>query len=321
MELEPEVEEYLRSVRVPTPTFSQIGVEAARRFSRESEAQYAWDPGVIVDVREETVPVDGGSIPVRIYTPPDAAAGSRLPLLVYIHGGGWVLGWLDSLGLDALCTYFCAKVNCVVVSVGYRLSPESKFPGPVEDSYAALEWAVKNAASLGADADRVAVAGESAGGNLTAAVCIMARDRGGPSVKFQMPIVPVTDFSMSTESYRLFGKGYGLDQEDMLWFWRRYLRTDEDGTNPYASPLRAKDLRGLPPAFLMVAGLDPLRDEGEAYGERLREAGVPVTVRRVEGKPHDFLLLPLGGKERDEAVAEIRRAFADTSKKGGTSPP
>lgn len=309
VELEPEVEEYLRSVRIPTEPLSKIGVEAARKFSRDAEVQYAWDPGVTTEVREASVPVKGGSVPVRIYTP-KGASNSRLPLLVYFHGGGWVLGWLDSLDLDAVCRYFCARVNCVVVSVGYRLAPENKFPGPLEDCYAALEWAVRSAPSLGADGANVAVAGESAGGNLTAAVSMVARGRGGPRIKFQMPIVPVADSRMDSESYRLYGKGYGLDREDMLWFWEQYLATVGDWANPYASLLHAEDLRGLPPAFVMTAGLDPLRDEGEAYGERLRAAGVPVKIRRVENKPHGFLSLPLGRKERDEVVAELRRAFA-----------
>jgi acetyl esterase len=316
VELEPEVEEYLRSLPTPTDSFFKIGVGAARKFSRDAEAQYAWDSGVKAEVREDSVPVEGGSIPVRIYTPPGAPAGSKLPLLVYLHGGGWVLGWLDSLDLDALCTYLCTKANCVVVSVGYRLSPENKFPGPVEDSYAGLQWASKNAASLGADADNLAVAGESAGGNLAAVICLVARDRGGPFIKFQMLIVPVTDRKMDSESYSLYAKGYSLDRDDMLWFWTQYLRTEEEGAHPYASPLRASDLRGLPPAFVMTAGIDPLRDEGEAYAERLKKSGVKVRLHRAEGKPHGILSLPFGTRERELAVTELRRVFSGAADVG-----
>ncbi len=309
MKLDPDVEEYLRSVRISDLHMSKMGVDASRKLAREQEVQFAWDPGVNVNMDEARVPVDGASISVRVYAPLRAADGPLLPILVWIHGGGWVLGYVDSLDTDAVCRYLSAEAACVVVSVGYRLSPESKFPVPAEDSYAALKWAVENAEALHGDANRVAIAGDSAGGNLTVAACLMARDRGGPAISFQVPICPVTDFNTGTESYRLYGKGYGIDLEDMVWFWKQYLRTDEDGADPYASPLRAKDLGGLPPAFVMTAGLDPLRDEGEAYGEKLRAAGVPTTVRRVENMPHGFITMPFGTKEREELVAVLRRTF------------
>ena len=309
MKLSPEVEEYLKSVRSSDLHMPEMGVDGSRRLAREQEVQYAWDPGVNVGMREERVPVGGASILVRVYSPPSAAVGPSLPIVVWIHGGGWVLGSVDSLDTDAMCRYLSATAACVVVSVGYRLSPESKFPIPVEDCYVALNWAVGNAEALHGDPDRVAVAGDSAGGNLAAATCLIARDRGGPAISLQVPIYPAMDSDTVTESYRLYGKGYGLDLEDMVWFWRQYLRTEEDEADPYASPLRAKDLGGLPPAFIMTAGLDPLRDEGEAYGEKLRAAGVPTTVRRVEGVPHGFLTLPFGTKERAELAAVLRKAF------------
>jgi acetyl esterase len=265
---------------------------------------------VTVVMHEATVPSDGASIPVRVYTPQRAADAPSLPILVWIHGGGWALGWVDSLDTDAMCRYLSAKAGCVVVSVGYRLSPENKFPGPAEDSYAVLDWSLRNAGTLHGDATRVAVAGDSAGGNLAIAACLMARDRGGLVPAFQVPIYPVTDFNTGTESYRLYGRGYGLDTEDMLWFWKQYLRTDEDGANPYASPLRAADLRGLPPAFVLTAGLDPLRDEGEAYGEKLRASGVPTVVGRVENMPHGFITMPFGAKQRRDLAQVLRIAFA-----------
>jgi acetyl esterase len=310
MKLAPNVEEYLRSVRSSNLHMSEMGVDASRELAREQEVQYAWDPGVDAGMREAMVPVDGVSIPVRVYTPLRASDGPLLPILVWIHGGGWMLGNVDSLDTDAMCRYLSAEAACVVVSVGYRLSPESKFPVPAEDSYAALEWAVGNAEALHGDANRVAIAGDSAGGNLAVAVCLMARDRGGPHIGFQLPIYPVTDVNTDTESYRLYGKGYGLDIEDMVWFWKQYLKTEEDGTHQYASPLRAKDFVGLPSAFVMTAGLDPLRDEGEAYGEKLRAAGVPTTVRRVENMPHGFITMPFGATERKELAAILRTAFS-----------
>ncbi|MDA4122002.1 MAG: alpha/beta hydrolase [Thaumarchaeota archaeon] len=310
MTLAPDVEEYLRSVRsAPSQHMAELGVAAARKMVKEFEVQYAWDPGVGTTTREATVPVKGASIPVRVYAPPSASDGPLLPVLVWIHGGGWVLGNVDSLDTDAMCRYLSAEAGCLVVSVGYRLSPESKFPVPAEDSYAALKWAVANVEALHADGRRVAVAGDSAGGNLAVAVCLVARDRGGPHIRFQAPIYPVIDPNTSTQSYRLYGRGYGLDTEDMVWFWKQYLRTEEDAADPYACPLRAKDLAGLPPALVMTAGLDPLRDEGEAYGKRLGAAGVPTSVRRVEDMPHGFITMPFGGAERKELATALRGAF------------
>ncbi len=321
MKTSPEVEKYLDSARTSARHLSQMSVAEGRQLQKDLESEYAWDPGVDVDSRDVTMPVEGGSIPLRIYTPPGGDKDGPLPTFVYIHGGGWVLGWVDSLDCDALCRYLCAEATCVVVSVGYRLAPEHKFPVPAEDCYAALDWVVRNAAALNGDSSRLAVGGESAGGNLTAAACLMARDRKWPALSFQVPMYPVADFRFDSGSYKLYGKGYGLDTEDMEWFWRHYLRDGEDGSNPYASPLRAADFRGLPPALVVTAGLDPLRDEGELYGEKLRAAGVPTRVWRIENVPHGVLSLPFGGEERRELAAELRRAFISASASGSPRRP
>ena len=309
MKLDPEVAEYLKEITSSTQHLVDLGVEGSRKLSKEMEEEYAWDPQVEVSVKDLRIRVKGGTIPLRIYRPKGVDVRS-LPILIWLHGGGWVLGYVDSLDADSVCKYLSSGASCVVVSVGYRLSPESKFPGPVEDCYAALKWTAEHAPTFGGDASRIAVAGDSAGGNLAAVVCLMTRDKGGPKVIFQAPVYPITDFDVKTESYQLFGKGYGLDTEDMVWFAEQYLSRKEDASNPYASPMRAKDLSGLPPAFVMTAGLDPLRDEGEAYGRKLRAAGVPGKIRRIEGMPHGFITLPFGEEPREELATELRRAFA-----------
>jgi acetyl esterase len=312
-DFESQVAEFLERVRsVQAPSY-KLGVEAARKSSRECESAYEWTSTPGVDVSDRTIPVKGGSIPIRVYRPASARADENLPVLMYIHGGGWVVGWVDSLDLDSVCRYISAGADCVVVSVGYRLAPEHKFPIPVEDSYAALQWIAYHASELRIDADRLAVAGESAGGNLTAAVSLIARDRDGPSIIFQIPVAPVIRSYFETKSYEGYGKGYGLDTEEMMWYWDQYVKNDADRTNPYAAPLSASDLSRLPPALVMTAEFDPLRDEGEEFGEKLRDAGVPVKILRAEGNVHGFLALPFGEEQRRILVEELRGAFAKES--------
>ena len=232
---------------------------------------------------DRTIPGPEGEIPVRIMKP---GPGDSYPLLVWFHGGGWTIGNLNS-GADAQ-RLLANVANCVIVSVDYRLAPEHPYPAPLDDCYAALEWAVANAADLGADAGRLAVGGDSAGGNLAAVVAQKARDEGGPAIGFQLLVCPVTDSDFERPSFHEFGDPkYLLSSEMMQWFWRYYVG-DRDMTDPRVAPLRAESLEGLPPAHVVIAGCDVLRDEGLAYAERLAEDGVDVAVTHEDDQPHDY---------------------------------
>ena len=251
------------------PPLNEMSPADARQAAEGFRA-LAGEPEDVADVTDSTIPGPGGDIPVRIYTP--AGAGSEpLPCLIYYHGGGWVLG--DIEGLDTACRALANRAGCKVVSVEYRLAPEHKFPAPLDDSYAALEWVAANAASIGVDPDRLAVGGDSAGGNLAAAVTLRARDQGGPGIRSQLLVYPVTNHDFGTPSYAENGDGYLLTRDMMTWFWDHYVTTADDGKDPLASPLQATDLSGLPRALVLTAEFDPLRDEGEAYAARLRDAG------------------------------------------------
>ncbi|MGH7788401.1 MAG: alpha/beta hydrolase [Candidatus Binatia bacterium] len=262
----------------------------------------------IETVGDRRVPGPRGDIPVRVYQP----KGSGLPVLVYFHGGGWVLGGLETH--DGVCRSLAAGAGCAVVSVDYRLAPEHKFPAAAEDCYAATQWVAAHAAEIGADAKRLAVGGDSAGGNLAAVVAQMARDRQGPSVIFQLLVYPATDAAFDTPSYHENAEGYLLTTQDMRWFWNHYLNSPADAENPIASPLRARSLAGLPPALVITAEFDPLRDEGELYGRRLDDAGVHTKVSRYDGMIHGFfgmgMLIDKAKAAVQEAVGTLRLAFA-----------
>jgi len=262
-----------------------------------------------VAITDRTVPGPAGAIPVKVFTPQGTGP---FPLLVFIHGGGWVIGSIDSA--DGACRTLCMNSRAVVISVDYRLAPEHKYPAPVEDAYEAFTWVAANAASLGIDPARIAVGGDSAGGNLAAVTALMARDRKGPAICFQMLIYPVTHHSYGTPSIRENGNGYLLTEASMRWFWGHYLTRDLDGMDPYASPLLAPDLSGLPPALVQTAGYDPLRDEGEAYAQRMKEAGVQVECVRYDGLIHGYFgmqaRVDAARKAHDDAGAALRAAFA-----------
>jgi len=265
-------------------------------------------PEAVAVVKNMRMSDTSAQIPARVYIPRECEV---LPVLVYFHGGGWVLGDLDSV--DSLCRSLANAADCVVVSVNYRLAPEHKFPAAVEDAYSATKWIANSATSSSGDPRRIAVGGDIAGGNPAAAVSLMARDKHGPPIAFQLLIYPATNHAFDTTSYRDNAEGYWLSKDDMRWFWNHYLRDEEDRRNPYASPSRAGDLSSLPPAFVITAEFDPLRDEGEAYAARLRERGVPVKVARYDGMIHDFVNIAELRQSRtaiDEAAAELRKAFA-----------
>lgn len=258
------------------------------------------------DVREEVVPVEGGTIRVRLYWPTTARkAGAGA--MIYFHGGGWVQCDLDTH--DSVCRKLAHHGGVVVASVDYRLAPEHKFPVPFEDAVAATRWFAEHATRLGADSRRLAIGGDSAGGNLAAAVSHAVRDLG---LRYQLLLYPVTDLASEHESRRLFGMGYWLD--NMPFYTDAYIRRPEDRLDPRASPLRAADLTGLPPARVITAGYDPLRDEGGAYAERLRASGVPVEYFCAESMVHGFLslhaILPAGEAGLADCGAAIRRALA-----------
>jgi len=264
------------------------------------------DVAAIVDHR---VPVAGGDITVRAYSP--GGPGPH-PALVYYHGGGWVIGDLHTH--DGLCRSLTNAGRCAVLSVDYRLAPESKYPVAVEDSYAALLWIAANADRLGIDRRRIAVGGDSAGGNLATVMALVARDRKGPRLALQVLIYPVTDHDLDTRSYVENATGYVLTREGMRWFWNHYLAREAQGHEPYASPLRASSLAGLPPALVITAEYDPLCDEGEAYAARLRDAGVPVTLTRYPGMFHGFVrmtnILDKARTALDEIASSVQKAFA-----------
>ncbi|HEX7037211.1 MAG TPA: alpha/beta hydrolase [Pseudomonadales bacterium] len=262
-------------------------------------------PTPVADVTNRRIAGPEQDLDLRIYTP-DAPAPTGG--LVYFHGGGWVIGDLDSH--DETCRRLCRGAGVRVVAVHYRRAPETTYPGAAEDCYAATAWVAAHAGELGIDASRLAVGGDSAGGNLAAAVTLMARDRGGPSLAFQLLIYPVTAADFDTASYRENGEGYLLSRRGMQWFWDQYVPDPAQREEPYAAPLRARSFEGLPPALVQTAEYDPLRDEGEAYAAALERAGVPVELTRYDGLIHGFFgmqeAVAAARPALDEAVAALR---------------
>lgn len=252
------------------------------------------------EVRELTAPGPEGAIRVRLYRP---TAATTLPVVVFFHGGGFVICDLETH--DPLCRSLARRSGCAVASVEYRLAPETRFPGPLEDAYSATAWLASQASALGLDAGRIAVCGDSAGGNLAAAVAMLARDRGRPHLSYQALIYPVTDLACDSASARELSKGYLLTRDMMRWFAECYLGDQSEVANPLASPLRAPDLAGLPPATMVTAEFDPLRDEGEAYADRLREAGVAVVGRRYLGMLHGFMSMPYATPLATRGVTDV----------------
>jgi len=266
----------------------------------------------VYEVADRVIPGAAGDIPVRVFRP---SAATGLPLLLWFHGGGWVTGNLDTH--DQLGRLLADAAGAVVVSVDYRLAPEAKFPAAADDCLAAYEWALAHADEVGADASRVAIGGDSAGGNLAAVVSLDARERGLPQPKLQVLVYPVTDYEFDSAAMIDNGKGYFLEAESMRWFWDHYARTPADFDHPRFSPMRASDLSGLAPAVVITAEYDPLRDQGEAYGARLRDAKVPTEVVRADGLIHGFFgmhdFMPPGRDAWDVVVTELRNALGTLS--------
>ncbi len=258
-------------------------LEALRR-QQLIEARFFGEPEPVKSVRDVQVDGPGGRIGVRLYFP-DAPAPH--PIVMFIHGGGWALG---SVALsDTLCRALCRSSGMLVASVGYRLAPEHPFPDGLNDAYAVLEWLHANANALDADPALIAVCGDSAGGNLAASVALMTRDLGGPALALQVLIYPALDPELSSHSFESLADGYGLTRSDVQFFWGLYFTSSQDADDPYASPLRAGSLKGVAPALILTAELDPLVDEGELYGERLRAAGMAARTVRYDGMIHGFM--------------------------------
>jgi len=308
-QLDPQAEAILQNMaQMNVPPFHTLTPAGAREVMG-TMAALSSGPQVAANVENLTIPGPAGQIPVRIYTP---SGDGPFPVLVFFHGGGWVLCDLDTH--DNLCRSLSNRACCIVVSVGYRLAPEHKFPAAVEDAYAATQWVAHNAHRINGDPARIAVGGDSAGGNLAAVVAIMARDRNGPRLIYQLLMYPVTDVaSADTDSHRDYAEGYFLNRADGTWFCYNYLNSEDDRFNPLVSPLLTPDLSRLPPALVITAEFDVLRDEGEAYAKRLKKAGVSAKYTRYKGMIHGFLsmdgLLDQAKNGIAEASAALREAF------------
>ncbi|MEV6807937.1 alpha/beta hydrolase [Streptomyces sp. NPDC051129] len=290
-------------------------LQEARAADLAAIRAQAGTPEPVDRVDDLTVAGPDGPVPVRVYRP---AGEGPLPVLVYFFGGGWTLGSLDTS--DALCRRLANSVGCLTVAVGYRLAPEHKFPAAPRDCFAGVRWAAENAGRFGGDAGRLAVGGDSAGGNLAAAVTLMARDAGGPDILTQLLVYPNTDYLADTPSRRENTDPLLFNDKSVRWYWDNYLAAPEDGTHPLASPLRAPDHTGLPPALVITAEYDPLRDEGERYAQRLRESGVSAQTTRYPGMAHGFFTmsgtLDAARRAVEQAAGHLRTAFADAAGRG-----
>ncbi len=300
------IRDRLRRDRVPH--LSTLSIEEARAADRAAAAAGTGEAEPVAEVRQLEIPGPAGQLPARVYRPDSAGP---LPVLVYFFGGGWSLGTLDTC--DGVCRMITNAAGCVTVAAGYRLAPEHKFPAAVEDCHASAQWVAAHAAELGADAARLAVGGDSSGGNLAAAVALHARDLGGPAITHQLLVYPNTDHQAGTPSMGEFADEYLFNTASVRWYWGMYLAAPDDGENPLASPLRADDLSGLPPATVITAEYDPLRDEAELYARKLEAAGVTAEVIRYDGMMHGFFtmvgILDTAREAVLEAAGRLRAAF------------
>jgi acetyl esterase len=288
------------------PPIESLDPVTARRTTAERRLRAQVESAHVRSVDDIVMDGDTGPLRARIYRPgPDPC----LPGIVFFHGGGWVICDLDSH--DPLCRRMANATGAVVVSVDYRLAPEHRFPAAADDALAALRWVARNGEVLGIDARFLAAAGDSAGGNLAASACVRARDEGWPAIAAQLLVYPVLDHAFDTDSYRENATGYNVTRRAMEWFWAHYLGPEGDGRSPVASPLRAGSLAGLPPAVIVTAGYDPLRDEGLAYAHRLARAGVDVELQHHAGMYHGFFgavaQLPAAARANSLAFAALQR--------------
>jgi acetyl esterase len=302
MPLDPQLEPILELVN----PFMLVDGKSAEDARSAMSGGLPLDETGLGEVRDLKVGGESGELAARLYRPEGAATGG--PVVVFFHGGGWVIGSIASH--DNVCGRMAAESGCTVISVDYRLAPETKFPGAAEDAYAATKWVAEHASELGVDASRLGVAGDSAGGNLAAVTSLLARERGGPAIALQVLVYPVTDLSQDYPSHAENGPlGYLLTSNSMTWFAEHYVGgVDVDWR---AAPITAPSFEGLPPAVVITAEYDPLRDEGEAYADELAAAGVPVTKRRYDGMCHGFLSFPVDGAlaARELIASELKAAL------------
>jgi acetyl esterase len=311
MPLDPDAERVLEIVQLSgRPPYETLSAPEARELFLAAREVLAPDPPPVAEIRELSAPVPTGPVPLRLYRGATTIRSENLPALVYFHGGGWVIGNLDTH--DSLCRHLANAASCIVVSVDYRLAPEHKFPAAVEDCVAATTWVTKEAAALGINRERLAVGGDSAGGNLAAVVSLVARDRGSPRLRCQVLLYPAVECGMSHPSHDRFAEGFLLTQPTMKWFYEHYLRGPADVADWRASPLRAADLSGVAPALVLTAGNDLLSDEGEAYARRLQHAGVPVELRHFPDQIHGFLTMGKIAQVAQPALDDIAAALLAT---------
>ena len=315
MPLDPQMQAVLERAAQPgLPPYHSVSAVEARRLYKETRGALSPPVPEVASVRDLAASGPAGPIPLRLYRGAGAGAGAPLPLLVYFHGGGWTIGDLDTH--DIICRTLANKAHCAVVAVDYRMGPEQRFPASVDDCVAATRWVAGQGAALGVDPERIAVGGDSAGGNLAAVVAITLRDAGGPPLVFQALAYPATDQRMDSASHTRFGEGYLLTRKNMLWFRDNYLSAG-DYDDWRASPLRATDLARLPPAHIITAGYDPLLDEGRAYSVRLVAAGVPVLYECFEGMAHGFLTMGGVVAASNHALYRLGQSLAQAFKPAG----
>jgi acetyl esterase/lipase len=316
MALDPDAERVLEMVRQSgRPPYDRVTPAEARALFRAARDVLCPTPAPVAEICELAAPgLDGNIIPLRLYRGAGTAPEQILPALIYFHGGGWVVGDLDCY--DSLCCHLANAARCAVVAVDYRLAPEHKFPAAVEDCLAATRWVAETGAAIGVDSNRLAVGGDSAGGNLAAVVSLLARDFGMPTLRAQLLLYPSVDFAMNRASIERFAEGHLLTLATMRWFAGHYLRGTEDVAEWRASPLRAPDLSRVAPAFVLTAGHDPLCDEGQAYAQRLQDDGVAIKKLHVPDQIHGFLtmgrIIRAAEPALDGIATELRATFAES---------
>jgi len=315
MPLDAQAQDFLRRLAPANlPSFQEQTVSQLRS-QMDVSTHFLGELPKVAHVEDRGIPGPGGTLRVRIITP-QAGGNGPLPVVVYFHGGGWVLGNIASH--EGICRAVANAGGVIVVTVDYRLAPEHRFPAAAEDAYATTAWVAEHAAEFGGDRQRIAVAGDSAGGNLAAVTCLMARDREGPRVDFQVLLYPITEYNINTRSYTEFADGFFLTRSEMAWYWEHYVEKAEDRHHPHASPSRAADLSRLPPALLITAEFDVLRDEGEEYARQLQAAGVDAKLRRYDGMIHGFIrrypFFDQGRAAIAEIGQELRTALAITGR-------